>query len=72
MIDCFGEDWLEMGKMSLKFIHIVPPGDILLPKAVVRSKIEKDSGLEMILDVWCENQRGEKVVIGTAKGLLKP
>jgi acyl dehydratase len=71
MIDSFGEDWLEMGKLSLKFIHIVSPGDTLISKAIVHSKEGEGSELRVTLDVWCENQHSEKVVVGTATGLIR-
>jgi acyl dehydratase len=71
MIDSLGEDWLRTGKLSLKFIHIVPPGDKLTPKAVVRSRTDDGSGIRFTLDVWCENQNDEKVVVGEASGIIK-
>lgn len=71
MIDLFGENWLKEGKMSLKFIAIVDPGDTLLPKAVVQSKYMESSVTRFVMDVYCENQRGEKVVVGTATGLVQ-
>jgi len=71
MIDLFGEEWLSSGEMSVTFIAIVDVGDALIPKAIVQSKQVEESGLKFIMQVWCENQRGEKVVVGTAKGSLK-
>ena len=71
MIDLFGEGWLKHGKMSLKFIAIVDPGDTLLPKAIVQSRQVEDSGVRFVVEVWCENQHGNKVVIGTATCLVQ-
>ncbi|MBN2239592.1 MAG: MaoC family dehydratase [Dehalococcoidales bacterium] len=71
MINNFGENWLNHGKMHLKFIRIVAPGDTLLPKAVITSVVEKDGETEISLDVWCQNQNKEKVVIGTAMGRIR-
>lgn len=71
MIYLFGENWLTGGKMSLTFIAIVDPGDRLLPKAIVRSRHVEGSGVRCVMDVWCENQHGNKVVVGTATGLLR-
>lgn len=70
MIDLFGHNWLSGGKMELKFIAIVDTGDRLLPKAVVQSKHVDSSGARFIMDVWCQNQHGNKVVIGTATGIV--
>jgi acyl dehydratase len=66
MVDLFGESWLSQGKMELKFIAIVDVEDSLLTKAVVTSKELEGSGTRFVLDMWCENQRGDKIVVGTA------
>lgn len=71
MINLFGEGWLRHGKMSLTFIAIVDPGDTLVPKAVVQSRQAEDSGIRFAMEVWCENQHGRKVVVGTATGLVQ-
>jgi len=70
MIDLFGETWLSHGKMELKFIAIVDVGDRLVSKAVVTSKESADSHTKFTLDIWCENQYGKKVALGTATGLI--
>jgi acyl dehydratase len=71
MIDLFGENWLSGGKMELKFIAIVDVGDKLLPKAIVQSKYIEDSGVRFVMEVWCQNQHGNKVVVGTATGIVR-
>lgn len=71
MIDLFGENWLKEGTMSLKFIAMVDSGDILLPKAIVRSRETEGFEVRFVMDVWCENQHGNKVVVGTATGLVR-
>ena len=68
MIDLFGVGWLRGGKMNLRFKSIVNPGDTLLPKAVVQSRQVEDSKVSFVLKVWCENQYGKEVVVGTATG----
>jgi len=49
----------------------VDKDDSLIPRAVVKSKSPQDSKVEFTLDVWCENQHGDKVVVGTARGVVK-
>lgn len=70
MVANFGEEYLYSGKMNLKFIHIVSPGDTLIPKAVVKTKADTGAGTQITLDVWCENQNSEKVVIGSATAII--
>jgi len=71
LTDHFGVDWLRHGEMSLKFIAIVAPGDTVLPKAIVKSKQVESNGVKFVMEVWCENQYGRKVVVGRAIGLLQ-
>ena len=62
----FGENWVRGGKLTVTFIGLVMPGDVVTPRAIVREKVtEGDSG-RLNLEVWVENQRGEKVVVGAA------
>jgi len=70
MIDLFGESWLSHGRMDLKFVAIVDVEDRLVSKAMVTLKESEDSKTKFSLEIWCENQRGDKVVVGTAMGLI--
>ena len=70
MIDLFGETWLSHGSMELKFIAIVDVGDRLVSKAVVTLKESEDSKTKFSLDIWCQNQHGNKVFVGTAMGWI--
>jgi len=71
MVDMFGETWLRYGAMDLVFIAIVSPGDTLTPKALVKSRQAEGEAVRFALEIWCENQRGENVVVGTASGFLQ-
>ena len=71
MIDIFGESWLNSGSLSLKFISIVDKDDTLIPKAIVTSKDLKGTEVEFTMEIWCENQHGNKVVVGIARGIVK-
>ena len=71
MINLFGEDWLTYGKMSLKFIAIVDVNDTISPRAIVQTKQVEGSEVRFIMDVWCQNQHGNKVAVGTATGMVR-
>ncbi len=71
MIDSFGESWLKYGSMNLVFIAIVSPGDTLTPKALVKSRQTDGELVRFIMEIWCENQHGKTVVIGTATGFVQ-
>lgn len=42
-------------------------GDTVTARGRVTGSSEQDGARRVLLDVWCENQRGEKVVAGTAE-----
>lgn len=72
MTNLFGEEWLRGGKTSnLKFIKAVAEGDTIQTKAKVQSKKERGPVIEYTLDVWCENQNGDNVLVGIAFGKCK-
>jgi hypothetical protein len=68
MVELFGTEWLSHGVMDVKFIAIVDAGDTLVCNAVVQSKSVEGDTTRFTLDVNCENQRGEKVLVGWATG----
>ena len=70
MIDIFSDDWLRGGELkSARFTRPVTEGDTITVKATVRSKVEEGPITSYTLDVWCENQDGEQVLVGTAMGV---
>ena len=70
MVDTVGEEWLRLGVLDLKFTGIVDVDDTVTSRLAVTGKAEEGSMMRVDMDVWCENQRGEKVVVGTATGLF--
>jgi acyl dehydratase len=50
-------------RLKVRFAAMVRPGDELTCRAVVREV----AGGRALLDVWAENQRGEKVTAGEAE-----
>lgn len=69
MIDIFSDGWLRGGELKdARFTRPVTEGDTITVKATVRSKVEKGPITSYALDVWCENQDGEQVLVGTALG----
>ena len=71
LIDLFGEIWFREGKMSLNFVGPIKLGEKLRSKAVVQSKVVEDSGVRLVVETWCENQHGDKLVVGTGTCLVE-
>jgi len=68
MVDLFGVEWLTYGRMDTKFINLVDAGDTLVTSATVQSKEDKGAATEFVFNVDCENQVGQKVLVGWASG----
>jgi acyl dehydratase len=66
----FGPGWAKGGKLDLKFIRPVVHGDTVTAKGIVREKTEEEGRIRLGLEVWCENQKGEKTSVGTASGFV--
>jgi len=68
LIKLFGDEWLNTGKIDVKFTKVVSPAQRLQAKAVIRAVSNESGTAKVELDVWVENQDGEKVLSGTAAG----
>ena len=70
LVDLFGEGYVKGGRLHTKFIKLVCPGDVLTLRAIVTDKVAEGSAIRFSLEVRCENQRGEPVLVGTASALV--
>jgi acyl dehydratase len=67
---CFGDGWIVGGKYDISFRKPVFVTDFCVARGTV-SRIEPENGaLRVYCDVWIENQKGDKVITGTASGLV--
>jgi acyl dehydratase len=76
MLACFGMGWLAGGTVDLKMIKPVFVGDVTTAKGRVTGvALAVDaSGTErrrVTCEVWVERLGGQKVLVGTATGLLR-
>lgn len=59
--------WLYGGRQESKFIQIVLPGDTLTYHGKVLDKPVDGDKKYVMIEVFAENQKGEKVMVGTAR-----
>ena len=64
-----GAGFVRGGTMSMAFIKPVYTGDRLTVHGVVKEVRPESGGTRIVVEVWCENQHGEKTAAGTASGL---
>ncbi len=71
MTQFLGGGFIEEGKMSVIFIKPVYAGDTLVLHGMVKEKNPENNATRVVVEVWCENQDGEKTMVGTASGLAQ-
>ena len=62
----FGVEWIRGGSMDVKFIRPVYAGDTVTARGRITGKSATSTGVRIVLEIWCETQRGEPVTVGTA------
>jgi 3-hydroxybutyryl-CoA dehydratase len=69
MIREIGKGWLLAGRLSVAFVGSPLCGDTITTNGRLVERIDEGSFERLVYEVWCENQRGEAVTVGTASGL---
>jgi acyl dehydratase len=64
-----GAGFVKGGTLSMAFIKPVYAGDRLTVHGVVKETRPEAAGIRVVVEVWCQNQHGEKTAVGTASGL---
>jgi acyl dehydratase len=65
-----GAGFVKGGTMAMTFVKPVLAGDRLTVHGVVKDRRPENGRTRVVVEVWCENQHGEKTAVGTASGLL--
>ena len=66
LLNAFGDRWLRGGKLSCTFINMVCGGDEITVNGVVKEPAPDAPADRVYLDIWLENQEGDKVIVGKA------
>lgn len=70
LLGLFGMSWHSGGELEAKVIKSAFINDTITPVAVIESIEREKEAATVVLDIWCENQNGEKVLVGKAKGRI--
>jgi acyl dehydratase len=65
----FGAGWHQGGKLDVRLVNVVWPGDVLTPRGAVRQREREGRHWRTLVDVWVEKTDGTVAVIGAASGL---
>ena len=71
MARLLGAGFVKGGTLSMAFIKPVYAGDRLTVHGVVKERRPEGAGTRVVVEVWCQNQHGEKTAVGTASGLSR-
>ncbi len=66
----FGPRWAQGGKVRVKFIAPVYPGDTITACGRVTASRPEADGQRLTVEVWCENQDGQRVLVGEASACV--
>jgi acyl dehydratase len=66
-----GAGFVKGGTISMAFLQPVYAGDHLTVHGVVTETRAEGEVTRVVVEVWCENQDGERTAAGTASGLVR-
>jgi acyl dehydratase len=66
LVSYFGIEWFKGGRLAVSFLSVVIPGDTVIVEASLTESESTSDGIRITLDIWCENQVGQKIAAGTA------
>lgn len=72
MTGVLGKEWFENAKLSLAFVQPALAGQTLTANGRLAEALEDGAVMRRAYEVWCANERGETVTVGTATALLIP
>jgi acyl dehydratase len=68
---CFEQGWIEGGRCELTFRRPVFVTEFCVARGIVTGREEVAEGVRLHCNVWVENQKSEKVIVGTASGIVR-
>src|SRR5262249_31221627 len=67
----FGRSWLEGGKLDVTLVKPIFTDDAITVHGAVIDKVPQGGATRVVVDLWLENQAGERVTTGTASALVR-
>ena len=64
--EAWGMAWLTSGALDVRWVGPVYPGDRVTPSAQVIDRTEDGDGVRLTAEVWCDDQDGRRVLMGSA------
>ena len=70
LVEMFGAAWFSGGQLDIKIPRSVKIDETVRPSARLEAREPAGDGWRIALTVWCENQDGEQVLVGTASCIV--
>ena len=67
LIDVFGDAYLSNGSLRTKYIKPILENQIVIAALRVAAVERADGETRYTLDVWCEDDKGQKLTVGAAE-----
>lgn len=66
-VNYFGRNFFRHARMTCKYIASTYANEIIATHGVVRQKTPKGAGFRFTVDVWADNEKGEKKTVGSVE-----
>jgi acyl dehydratase len=70
LLATFERGWVEGGRCELTFRRPVYMPQLCTARGTVTRREETADGVRLHCDVWIDNEKGEKVIVGSASGVV--
>ena len=71
MVESFGKEWLNSGKLSARFKGAAYPEDMIMVSGKVAGVKRENDTILIDCDVLCQNQKNEPIIICNTKVTVK-
>jgi hypothetical protein len=71
-VNYFGRHFFRQSRMTCKYIASIHANEVITTYGVVRGKEAHDGGVRFELEIWAENEEGEKKTVGTVSVDVRP
>lgn len=66
-VNYFGRNFFRDSRMECKYVAPTYANEVISTHGVIRSKTPKGSGFRFSVEIWAQNERGEKKTVGTVE-----
>ncbi|MBI2305177.1 MAG: hypothetical protein HYU86_10610 [Chloroflexi bacterium] len=70
LTELFGEGYVKGGKLMNKYIKPMLANDTITMHIRIKERLAEGAAVRYNMDVWCDNQQGETVVVGSASAAV--